>query len=744
MHFPLISDLAIILGVAGLVSLLFHRIRQPVVLGYIIAGMIVGPHTPPYSLVSDIHGIKTWAELGVIFLMFSLGLEFSFRKLATVGISAGVTSGVEVGFMLALGFFSGRILGWSSMDSIFLGAMLSISSTTIIIKALDELKLKTKKFAESVFAILIVEDLLAILILVALSTFAINRSFSGIVLLKTLFKLVLVIGSWFLAGYFVLPRFVKYIGRVGTREMLTLFSMSLCLALAVFAAYFDYSVALGAFIMGSILAESTESHKIVERMEPLRDLFAAVFFVSVGMLIDPRSLWQNLPTVLFITAITIVGKIFSTTLGSLISGQNIKSSVKVGFSLAQIGEFSFIIAGLGMTSEVTSSFIYPLGVAVSVITTFTTPYLIKSSEGIANFLERRLSPEILGALTQYSKWIQERQSDASRKKELYPLVGKWFVNGIVVSTLFLLSAEYLLPVFKEQVSDSLWSVALCWLITVGVSAPFIWAMLSTFTQSNRTRMIGMSRTGIILLFRFVTLTWLGVVSRAFWPLKYTILLTISLELIFFAIFYRQIEKYYRWFEDRFLSTFESHESKNPHASEFTHLAPWDAHLVRIQVHPNSIFVSQTLQEAKLRDQYGVNIVIIQRGDQLLVAPKPNEKILPQDQLLVLGNDEQIDSIRPFIEKPQEIEQNAEHINLYEMQQIRISRRSPLVGKTIRNSGIRERFGSMVVGVERNNKRTINPDSDLTIQTGDILWVVGDRDQLSRLGRLSAELQSAEF
>jgi CPA2 family monovalent cation:H+ antiporter-2 len=723
MHlFPLISDLAIILGVAGLVSLLFQRIKQPVVLGYIIAGTIVGPYTPPFPLVTDIPSIKTWAELGVIFLMFSLGLEFSFRKLVAVGVPSGITAAFEVAFMMMVGYFCGKGLGWNTIDSVFLGAMLSISSTTIIIKALDELKLKTKSFAEMIFAILIVEDLLAILILVALSALVRDSHFSGLTLLSTAFKLVLVVGSWFLAGYFLVPRFMKYVGRVGTNEMLTLISLSLCLAFSVFASYFNYSAALGAFIIGSILAESSESHRIVERLEPLRDLFAAVFFVSVGMLINPRALWTHIGTISIIAAITIVGKIFSTTLGSLLTGQPIRKSIQVGFSLAQIGEFSFIIAGLGMTMHATSDLLYPIGVAVSLVTTFSTPYLIKISGRAADRLEGTLSPQILEAFAQYNRWIQVKQTDAQRKSRFYKLLGKWLLNTIIVTVIFILSSEFLLPIFRSKLSHSIWSVGLSWILTVGISAPFIWAMLTTFE--------GRPLTGLSFAFRFITLIWIGILSRAFWPLRYTVLLIISFELIFFAVFYRQIERYYRWFEDRFLSTFETKkDSQHVENEQLNSLAPWDAHLVRIRIHPNAELASKSLLETKLRDQMGINVVIIQRGDHLIVAPKPDEKILPSDELLVLGTDAQLDLARPKLEQSKLKLEEEKHITQFELQQIRVTRNMSIAGKTIRHAGIRERFGAMVVGIERNMKRIINPESDLKLEAGDILWIVGEREKL---------------
>ena len=744
--YPLIRDLAVILGTGGLVSLLFHRIKQPVVLGYILAGAIVGPNTPPYSLVSDIIGIKTWAELGVIFLMFSLGLEFSFRKLATVGVAPVLTAGFEVFLMNVLGYYSGRFLGYSPTDSIFLGAMLSISSTTVIIKALEELKLKTKRFAEIIFALLIVEDLIAILILVTLSAFAAHQAFSGVALFYMVFKLVLVVGCWFLTGYFLVPRLMRYVGRFGTGEMLTLISLSLCLALAVFASYFDYSAALGAFIMGSIIAESAESHKIAERLEPLRDLFAAVFFVSVGMLIDPSMLWHQAPTILILAMVVICGKVTATCVGSLLAGQTLKRSLQVGLGIAQIGEFSFIIASLGMASKMTSDFIYPVGVAVSILTTFTTPYLIRASDPLARALEKRLPENLKTLLTRYGLWVHARRLDVAQKQAFYRLLAKWFINGILVSALFILSANYSLPILRHLLPPHpLAATGVTWILTVAASAPFIWAMLSTLeSRQIRSEFQGVPRAIITLILRFTTLFWLGVLSRGFWSLRYTVLLTVALETLFFVFTYRQIEKYYRWFESRFFATFEMkgepEVNSGPSEPALRHLAPWDAHLVRLKVHPNAPLATLSLSEAKIRDHFGINVIIIQRGDLLIVAPKPSELLYPRDEILVLGTDEQIEIIRPHIE------QTAPHLDpimslgQFDLKPILVSESSTFQTKTIRHAGIREVFGAMVVGIERGGKRLINPDSDLVLQMGDILWVVGHRDhllQLTKQGMLAA-------
>lgn len=376
---PLIRDLAVILGIGGLAALLFQRMKQPVVLGYLVCGILVGPNTPPFSWVTDIEGIHIWSELGVIFLMFGLGLEFGLKKLLRVGLTPAVTGPFEALFMMGLGFLSGKLAGWSSIDSLFLGGILAISSTAIIIKALDEMKLKKERFAEVVFGILVVEDLVGILLLVFLTGLGTGKGMSGLDLLWVILKLFLVVSAWFVGGYFLLTRFVNYVGRKSNDETLTLLSLGLCLSLVVLAIQFHYSAALGAFVMGSILAGSSEVERIERLITPLRNVFAAVFFVSVGMLLNPRDLVEYWKPIVLISALTIVGKIVSTAFGSWITGQTKEVSVKAGFAMAQIGEFSFIIAALGLSLGVMSPFLYPIAVSVSVITTFATPYLIQLS-----------------------------------------------------------------------------------------------------------------------------------------------------------------------------------------------------------------------------------------------------------------------------------------------------------------------------------------------------------------------------
>ena len=726
---PLIIDLTIILVVAGIMTFIFQKIRQPVVLGYILAGVIVGPYTPPFQLVMDVPSIQTWAELGVIFLMFTLGLEFSFRKLLHVGVTAGLSAGLEVLFFLVAGYGVGKWLGWSSMDSLFLGSMLSISSTTIIIKALDELNLKSHRFSSLIFGILIVEDLFAILILVGLTTIASSQSFSFFAVLMAGLNLLLVIGSWFIMGYFIVPRLMTYVGKKGNNEMLTLVSIGLCLSLVVVASRLGYSSALGAFIMGSILAETKIIHQIEGLMGPLKDLFGAIFFVSIGMLIDPKVMWEYKEVIIFLSLFTIIGKILSTSIGSLVSGQSFKNSMQVGFGMAQIGEFSFIIASLGMALKATSPKLYPIIVAVSLVTTFTTPYFIKYSGVMSVKLENLLPSNFRKALNNYVIWCEHKKTGTGKNKELHILFARWVANGVMVTFIFKVGLKYLGPLFNVELG-----LFLNWFLAFAISSPFIWGMLFTSRENYlKIRNEGnLYKAIVVLSFPVLTSIWIGILSTKYFSLKYILpVMGVFLILIYFT-FFKRLESYYRWFEKTFLETFEKHGAKEDSNQVFAKLAPWDSHLINIIVHPNASLVNHTLMESKLRARFGINIVAIQRGMQSIIAPKPTEVILPADTLIVLGTDDQLDQARPELEIPVNMATILPSNANYLLRHLRLSPNSQMVNLSIRESGMREKYHAMIVGIERDSSRIINPDTDLILLPNDIIWVVGEVTMLEAL------------
>ncbi|MBY0370762.1 cation:proton antiporter [bacterium] len=709
---PLIRDLAVILGIAAITTYVFRKIRQPVVLGYLAAGLLIGPYTPPTPWVSDLPNIKIWADLGVIFVMLSLGLDFSFHKLARVGGTATITALGQVLLMLVLGYGAGHLLGWSTSDCFFLGGILAISSTTIIYKALGEQKLRSHQFAEQVFGILIVEDLVAVLLLVALSVITITQTLWDISLLIATLRLILVVGGWFLVGYFLIPTFLKRIGRSLDDEALTVWTTGLCLMMVAAATKLGYSEALGAFVIGSILSETQEARRIEPLMRPLRDLFAAVFFVSVGMLVDPRVLVSQPGTILFITAIVIIGKILGVTVCSILSGQPLRSSVRAGFSLAQIGEFSFIIAGLGTQLGVTSPLLYPIAVAVSGITTFTTPYLIRFSDPAAQWLESRLPEKWRAGLNRYSNWMRSGAQSGGQpgKKAL----SRFLLNGILVSAIFVLVARWGMD-FIQGFTGEGWALPLGWAVALLLSAPFVWGMFFAYQLDPKRTQSGfgafLAHLGTVLL--------VGSLSGAFFLSTVGSIGTLVAALALFLLSYRRLEGSYRWFEGRLLDNLKAGAEAEGHPPQ---LAPWDLHLVEVPVHPNSALAGQTLSQAQIRQKFGLNIVAVYRGDVLVPAPSATTPLFPMDRLLIIGTDAQIALFRSEAEHPRVGEEGGLQHD-YSLERLFVDEGSPFAGKTIRESGIREQRNALIVGLENRAFRTTNPDPSRVLVAGDTLWVV---------------------
>lgn len=735
---PIIQDLAIILGVAALITFIFRRIRQPVVLGYIIAGIIVGPHTPSIISVTDVPNINVWAELGVIFLMFALGLEFSFRKLARVGFAASVTAVIQIVVMMTLGFWVGKFLNWPTMDSIFLSCIVAISSTTIIIKALEELGLKSRRFAEMVFGMLIVEDLAAILMLVALSSLATQSTLQSSEVFQMGGKLILVVGSWFLAGMVLVPRFVKSVSRHGNNEMLTVLSAGLCLLLVTASVHFQFSAALGAFIMGSIIAESTEAKRIEELIQPLRDIFGAVFFVSVGMLLDPQPILENLGTLGLLVAIIIIGKVASVTLGAIAAGQTIPTSMQAGLSMAQIGEFSFIIATLGQNYNVIDKKLYPIVVAASLVTTFTTPYLVKISGDVARSTEAKLPRKIKLALDKYVTFTQRRRGNVEARTQFFNRVTRFIGHGIAVSAIFLLSANFALPMLLNKMEVPEIAVGLSWFVTFAVCAPFIWAMFNCFNETKaaspgrQTPPLGIG----MLVSRVATIVVVGLLSNSFFPFWISVVVIVASTGLLIFLFRSKIELYSHWFEEQFASGFQqdSPGTSQSTTSDLSYLAPWEAHLVEIELHPNSSLIGKPLSSLGLREKFGINIVVIRRGEDVIVAPTANEILYPADQILCFGTDEEINSLRSAAESPDKLQPHSSDLSSYTLRQFPVRADSQLNYKSIKNSGIREKFNCIVVGVERKETRISNPHSEFVMQEEDVVWVVGESIRIEALLR----------
>lgn len=718
---PLIKDLAIMLSIASVVTLLFQKINQPVILGYILAGVIVGPYTPPYSLVTDVVQIKTLSELGIIFLMFALGLDFSFHQLKRVGFAAIITGLIKVSVVTALGFAAGWFMHWGFYDCLFLGMAIAISSTTIIIKSLDELNLRGKRFTDVVFGILIVEDLLAILMLTTLSTMGASKSFfPGDMILASL-KLILVIGSWFLCGYFIVPIVFRKIIKYVSQETLTIVSIALCLSLAVIAASYNYSTALGAFIMGSILAETPLAHRIKQLTSPLRDVFAAVFFISIGMLINLEVILEQWPIILMISVLTIVGKIFATSLGAFLAGQGLNTSVRAGFSMAPIGEFSFILVSLGLMLNMTSNSLYQTIIGVAAVTTLVTPYLIRLSEGITGMLDKRLSARSKYFLENYSAWVYRALASYKKQKSYRNFVVRLIINGVIVGVIFVLTHDFVLLQFAHLAINMSVAKIVSWIIALLLSSPFVWGMMFSYKLIEKRRRIPPLFLGWILT--VIEIIVLSVVYFSTWYVPLIIAISVAM---LFGLSSRQLDKSYHWFERHLVYVLRKKQQKR---TKYEELAPWDTHLVEVEATngaPDSA-VGKTLNKSRLRQKFGINIVAIRRGSKVIFAPRGDEKILLRDELVVLGNDDQIEAFKKNVED-KFFEATRENIlKDFVLRAIVLDEGSPLIGQSIRDSNIREYTAGLVVGLERKGSRMLNPDSDTILHVNDLLLVVSKED-----------------
>lgn len=723
-HLPeLIKDLGFILMTAAVVTLVFRYLKQPVVLGYIVAGLLVGPHVPFVPTIKDSANLTIWAEIGVIFLLFSLGLEFSFKKLSQVGRSAGIIAVVEVIFMMAVGYLTGQLFGWSKMDSLFLGGILSISSTTIIVKAFEELGLKRRKFVPLVFGILIVEDLFAILLLVLLATVAATQSVSGPEMIASVLKLGFFLVVWCLIGIYWLPWFFDKIKNQLTDETRLIVSLGLCLMMVMLATQVGFSPALGAFVMGLLLAETSEGHRIEQVLVPVKDLFAAVFFVSVGMLIDPKLIGEHFFVILVVTVLTIVGKFLSTGLGALATGHTLKHSVQSGLSLTQIGEFSFIIATLGLTLKVTSPFLYPVAVAVSAITTFTTPYLIKLAEPTFRLIDQRIPPNLRERLEKYQASLRNR-TDQSRLTTIWQDHGiQILLNSVMVIAIALGTKNLVYPYAKEIGLSGPFVRSAFGLLAVFLSVPFLWPIAFGSRQKLKSAdaiTVALVRFSIaVLLVGFVVSQFSSILAASG-----VLLITFAVPIAFLS---KYAEKFYRVIESRFMANLKEKD----HAPKKPTLAPWDAGLAEFTVSPDSELVAKNLLDAKLKERFGVMVALIERGSQKIIAPGQSDLILPYDRLFLIGSDEQLESAGQTIET-----KSAIHLDnlddLLGLESIHLTSHSPLIGKSIRTCGVRELAMGLIVGLERDGSRILNPDSGLILQVDDLVWVVGDRELIQQL------------
>lgn len=729
-HLPdLISDLGLILITAAIAVLLFRMLKQPLVLGYLVAGFLAGSEFDFFPTVQDVNSVKVWAEIGVIFLLFSLGLEFSFKKLMKVGGTASITAFTQIITMVVIGYFVGQLMDWNKMNSIFLGVILSISSTTIILKTFDELGVKSQKFAGNVIGSLIVQDLIAILMMVLLSTIAVSQQFSGMELVLSVLKLIFFLTIWFVVGIFFIPTLLKKAKHLLTDEMMLIISLALCLLMVIFAAGVGFSPALGAFIMGSIIAETTQAEHIEHLVKPVKDLFGAVFFVSVGMLINPDTLVEYAFPVAILTLVVILGQSISSTIGSLLSGQPLKQSIQAGMSLSQIGEFSFIIATLGTTLKVTSDFLYPIVVAVSAITTFTTPFMVKFAVPFSSFIEKKLPKKWVKRIQLYSANTEEIKSKSNWQIVLRSYLIQVIIHSIIIVAIILLSSNFILP----MVQGSKFGHAIAALITLVILSPFLWAL--------SLRRVAVEQVGILLqekkhqgpiimlvLLRIaLTLFYIGFILNTFFSSGVAVV-AFLIAIGAYILFPKRLHAVYNKIESHFISNFNDREIRKENKRQST-LSPWDGHMAEFDIARESNLAGKTLEELSIREQFGINIASIRRGDVLINIPIRTERLFPGDEISVIGTDDQVKEFKMYLDKneidvPEEVEQSDIILQKLEL------KNRVCIGKSIRESGIREKTHGIIVGIERNGKRILNPESHLILEDSDILWIAGEKKKIA--------------
>lgn len=730
-HLPaLISDLGLILGAAAVVTLLFKWLKQPLVLGYIVAGFFVGPHFNLFPTIHEIKNIHSWADIGVIFLLFGLGLEFSFKKLIKVGGTAAITAIIEVSATIGVGYLIGKMLGWSAMDCIFLGGILGIASTAIIIRAFEELGVKSQQFAGVVLGVLVIEDLVAVVLMVLLSTVAISQQFAGVQMVGSIVKLGFFLVLWFLSGIFVIPSFLKVTKKFMNDETMLIVSLALCFGMVVLATQAGFSSALGAFIMGSILAETLQGKKIEELLMPVKDLFGAIFFVSVGMLIDPKMLVLYAWPIIAGSLVLLIAKPLFVTIGAVIAGQPLKTSIQAGMSLSQIGEFSFIIATLGVTLQVTSNFLYPIAVAISVITAFTTPYMIRLSTPFNKLVQKLLPHNWKERLNRYSAGAQAITSVSDWRMVLRSYILNIIINAVLIISIIFLSLKYLHPLF----SSNKWHALITAFITLLAMAPFLWGLTMRRTQQEAYARVwheNKFRGPLVMLeiFRIaLAIFFTGFLcDRLFSPwIAFAVALVIIVLLLLFS---GRLQAYYAKLESRFLKNFNEKEELQQQEAVLQELAPWDAHFAHFEIEADSAVAGKTLEELALREKFDINIAMIERGSKIIAVPARSERIYPGDLVSVIGSDEQLKAFRLYMEiKPVQHNKQQQKQDVV-LKQLLLRKDSELVGKSIRESGIRERSKGIVAGIERDGNRILNPPSSFVFEENDMVWIVGNVKRL---------------
>ena len=746
----MIQDLALILVVAGVVTLIFKKLKQPLVLGYIVAGFLVSPSMPYTASVADMENVHLWADIGVMFLLFSLGLDFSFKKILKMGASPVISTCTIIFCMSMLGFSVGRLFGWEQMDCIFLGGMLAMSSTTIIYKAFDDLGLRQQQFAGLVMSVLILEDILAIVMMVMLSAIA-QGNLEGSQMLESIMRIGFFLVLWLVVGIFAIPLFLRAVRSLINAEVLLVVSLGLCCAMAVISTKVGFSSAFGAFIMGSILAETVEAEHIEKLVEPVKNLFGAIFFVSVGMLVDPKILVEYAIPIMLLVMTILIGQSLFGTFSFMLAGESLKSAMRCGFSMAQIGEFSFIIASLGLALGVISDFLYPVVVAVSVITTFLTPYMIRFATPVYNNLEHRLPNKLINSLNSLSMSThQHTQGQNYWKKLLTQMTINTVVYSILTSAAIAVMFTFVLPFVRSLLPG--WELhwyanGVTGVLTVLVIAPFLRAMVmkknrspefrALWAESNRNRLpllfTILVRAVIAISFIFYICNYLSRLTNA-------LMITIGVIVILLIIFSRWVKHRSITLERLFVQNLRSRDiaaqvygKKRPLYAD--RLLDRDIHIADFEVPSDSMWMGQSLKQLNLGKKYGVHISSILRSGWRINIPDGDYVLFPGDILQAIGSDEQFSAFREALDRERlGVDPDSEK-RLMKLRQLVISGESPFVGKTLIESGIRDLYSCMVIGLEEGKQNLSAFPPNRKFKEGDIIWVVGEEESLNALLQL---------
>lgn len=740
----LIEDLALILVVAGIVTLVFKKLKQPLVLGYIVAGFLVSPHMPYIMSVVDKGDIHTWADIGVMFLLFSLGLDFSFKKILKMGMAPVIAALTIIFSMMTLGILVGHSFGWNRMDCIFLGGMLAMSSTTIIYKAFDDLGLRQQRFASLVMSVLILEDVLAIVMMVMLSAIASGNNPDGGEMLGSILKIGFFLVLWFVVGIFLIPLFFRKTRKLMNSETMVIVALGLCCLMAVLSTKVGFSSAFGAFVMGSIIAETVEADKIIKLVEPVKNLFGAIFFVSVGMLVEPKVLVDYAIPILVLVLTILLGQGIFGTAGFMLSGQSLKNAMRCGFSMAQIGEFAFIIASLGLSLGVIGKFLYPVVVAVSVITTFLTPYMIRFAEPCYNHIEKHLP----------KKWVRRmnhvgnaHQNSTEEENAWKVLLRKMLINtaiyGILSTAVVTLMLTFVLPLCRNMLGH--WpGNAVCGLLTVLMISPFLRSMVMKNVHSDEFRQLWTEsllnrlpliftmivRVAIAAMFIFYIVNYLT-------RFKEALMITIAGVALVAMVLSRRLKHRSIKLERLFIKNLRSREIAEQVNGERRplfegRLLDRDIHIGDFDIPEDSTWIGRTLKDLQFRNRFGVHVSSILRGSLRINIPNGRQIIFPGDRISVIGSDEQLKNFSQAIANeliPEDPEIEKREMKL---RKFILSDGTPFIGKTLAESGIRDRYGCMVVGVEEGQENLTLVDPQRKFEKGDIIWLVGEEADLEKV------------